>query len=625
MKKTFIKLLISALSLVFVFTGLFACGGSSWSPKNVTLTNPGAVKENGGFIAETENYLYFINGIGTSTDDNALGAPVKGSLVVADKNDLTKTCVVVPKLFVATDYNAGVFIDGGYIYYGTPSTDRKPDGSIANDEMAFARTGVDGKNTETFFTVPALSTEYRIVKGADEKVYIIYYDTEDTALKVYNTSTKTASVIAKTTDEAVKESLGSYKFTVGGDYSVMYTVSVYGEEFDADLKKELGDGYSRSTESYNKVYAYKLGDETKEGEVKGTLVFDGKANGGIEYNYAFTHVTKGYAFVTETDGTANANSKTIAVKTTDLASKTEIKNTSLVADTSLINDLNEVYAIENSNRLVKTTLTGSVADEKQGVAIGSFSKLLFVDADYMYYINSNNEIARVYIGSDRAQKTEEEKMEQRVSESTVATSWYAPEVVGGKLFYVDNSADGCSYVKYVSLDAQIKDEKDDADKVTLRYLDGNTFVGIMTANDKASIVTNEINALSSVLENGAIKFDLNDDETIKLVDGKPVVQAIVDARASYDALAGDKKLVSEETVALLEKYEYAYNLNVIFYALDGFDTATDKDGFRTAYDTAKAELQKLKDSKVYDYAEMRGMIQNNLNFFYQEADEHFSK
>jgi hypothetical protein len=564
--------------------------------------------------------------MGSSTADNTFGVPVKGSLVVADKRDLAKTCVVVPKLFVASDYNAGLFIDDGFVYYGSPSTDKNPDGSVANTEMVFAKTSLDGKTTEEFFSVSSLSAEYRFVKGEDQKVYIVYYDATNTALKVYNTSTKTETVIAKTTDEAESESLATYKFMIDGAYSVMYTTTVYAEQFDADLKDQLGDSYSRTTESYNKLYAYKLGDETKDGEVKGEVLYKGEPKNGIEYTYAFTHVTKGYAFITETDSSANANSKMYAVSTSDKA-QTEIKNTSLVASTSLIIDLDEVYTVANSNRLLKTTLTGNETDEKQSIAIGSFGTLLKVDGDYIYYVNANNELARTYIGADRQDKTETEKMEQRVSESTIATSWYAPEIIDGKIFYVDNSTDGCSYVKYVSLSATIIDEKNDEEdenKVTLRYLDGNAFAGIMTAEDKATIVTNKINNLSNVLENGAIKFDLNDDETVKLVDDKPVVSAITEARQAYDELGDDKKLVSKETVALLEKYEYAYELNVIFYALNDFDKASDKSAFESAYNTAKAELEKIKKSKTYDYTEMRGMIQNNLNFFYQEADKHFN-
>ena len=111
--KKFIAIIISVLLLIGASIGLVACGKDK---PTTTLTNWGAIKSYGGAIAETENYLYYINGMGASTDDNTYGKPVKGALMVVDKSTIgteeVKTEIVIPKLMVASDYNAGIYLFG---------------------------------------------------------------------------------------------------------------------------------------------------------------------------------------------------------------------------------------------------------------------------------------------------------------------------------------------------------------------------------------------------------------------------------------------------------------------------------------------------------------------------------
>ena len=84
-KKLLKTIAVAAVTAALVVSAV-ACGGA-WK-SNVTLTSPGAPVRNGGFVAETENYVYFINGEETYTENNKLGTPVKGSLMVAEKSTL---------------------------------------------------------------------------------------------------------------------------------------------------------------------------------------------------------------------------------------------------------------------------------------------------------------------------------------------------------------------------------------------------------------------------------------------------------------------------------------------------------------------------------------------------------
>ena len=301
MKKIFVKLLCGLLCVSMLLSAT-ACSSEKWGGSK--MKDWGEVQSVGGFVAETENYIYYLNGVATSTADNTLGKPVKGALMAADKTDLTKTEIAVPKLFAATDYSAGVYIFGDYVYYGSPSTDKTPEGTIAKSEMMFMRSKLDGTDTKTLFSVKTLSVEYRMVEK-DGAVYIVYYDSTNTELVSYNAKTGAKTVIAKTdvkTDGY--ESLNAYTFLENEALDsavVLYTVTVYSEKYDADKIED--SSIERTAHGYNKVYAYAAGDVKADGaEMVGTCVYNGEIESSNEGNtYAITLATKDYVFYTKTD------------------------------------------------------------------------------------------------------------------------------------------------------------------------------------------------------------------------------------------------------------------------------------------------------------------------------------
>lgn len=626
MKRFLFKILCGALALVMLLS-LVACGDSTKSWKAGSLTNGGAVVSNGGFVAETENYLYYINGIGTSTEDNAFGAPLKGALMAVDKADLTKTEVVVPKLFVATDYKSGFFIDGGYVYYGTPSTEKNSEGHVASGEMMFTRTKLDGSGTtEKFFALSSLSAEYRFVKNGDN-VCVVYYDSVDTALECYSFSDKTTTVIAKTdakTEGSV--SLETYKFLNGNsDAVVVYTVTLYTEEYDA-VKAEKDD-YTRPTENFNKVYAYKAGDAADETTgLAGTLVLDGAHGEGDldDGKYAFSFVNDSYVFFTEAVG---SKTTTYAITAKDLLDKkaaTKIVNADYAVETNLIVSLSEVYTIDTGKLYKVDMLAEGIKNQKECVAIGEgLTTLLTVKDGFVYYYNASNQICRMELKKNSLSEVADEI---RVSLDTANSSWYKPEFikVGEKeyLFYLDNSSLGASYVKYVDINAKvIEEDTDNDDKADLFYLDKAEIklMGIMTDADSASIITAEIDAISSKLDNGNLKFEE--------VEEKLTVKAVTDAKAKYDGATEEvKALVSETSLTTLNNYLKAIEIVNLYDKLEGiqnFTDATKAESYKAAYLEIKSTIEEFKASAVVTAVD--GYIPNNYKVFYQKAVELFEK
>ncbi len=627
MKKILAKLFCLMLITCVAVMSLIACSESSWKG-NVTLKNSGVVWENAGCIAETENYLYFINGMESSTAKNEMGKPLKGALLVADKNDLTKTEVVVPKLFVASDYNAGVFIDGGYVYYATPSVEKNSQGSIANDELSFKRTKLDGSGkTDDFFTIDsdsALATEYRIVKGENGGVFIYYYNEDNLSIVCYNTSTKTSTEIIKQSDKANGDSLDKFVFLkskVAGDVVGYYTTTVYLDTYNAESASK--PNYSRQTALYNRVYVIKAGSTV------GELVADGENtpdNIGDDIKYSISSVNGEYLFFT-TSNTGRTDTFALTLEDAkvsgnwaDLSVRTPIENASYISGSTFIVSLDEVY-VESDTKIYKTTLTEKDDKTKTPVALKEdINKILFIEDGEMYFYNVEGHVAKFALDSEG--EVNDDKKVILVSEDTAATSWYDVELkeINGKkyLFYCDNSLTGKSYIKYVDLSADVIEKDTDNDgENDMFYLDTEKIylLGKMTNSDSAAVFDTKVETQATFSPADGIGSNAEDDQTF--------YDTIMELKAEYEALpSAVKEKVSQTAKNTLTYIEKAFEIAEEYKKLDGIEKVgsaqeAEEKGFKLIYDEMKKDMQAFKNSAERDAVDI--FISNNLKSNWTKA------
>ncbi len=613
MKKIFAKFICLMLIMSVAITSLIGCSASSWKGGNVTLKNSGAVKENGGFIAETENYLYFINGVQSTTANNKMGTPLKGALLVADKKDLSKTEVVVPKLFVASDYGAGVFIDNGYVYYATPSVEKNSEGQIANDEMAFMRTKLDGSGTtEEFFTLDTTSgmaSQYRFVKGENGQVFLYYYNSDEPAIICYNTSTKASSTIIAQKEVEEGDSLDKHFFLNSKDMNEenavvgYYTTTVY-EEKHATL--------------YNRVYVIKAGSD------KGELLVDGNNDRDInDKKYSITLIKDGFMFFTTTN---SGNTKTYAISEkdarvstnwTDSAKITEIVNTGYVSSSTLIVSLDEIYAM-GETKIYKTSFT--TKNDKTPIALKEdISKLLFIREEvkaheegaeketelvkYLYFYSAEGQIGKFMLDKDG--EVNDDKQTILVSIDTASTAWYNVEVVeiNGKdyLFYCDNSVIGKSYIRYVdlSIDEFKCKDTDGKDGNDLFYIDVEKILvfGKMADKDMAEVFDAKVTDQATFSPADGIGANEEDDKLFRAELDK--------LKAEYESFSSAvKEKVSIKTKNTLKVIEKAFELAEKYKMLADIEfvgSAEDAEelGVKAKYEQVKAYINNFKNNDEF--------------------------
>lgn len=274
MKKLYTKIICLIVAAV-AFLGvslLSACSPyytSSALGGNV-FTNDKA-ESNGGFAVKKGEYIYFVNGAASQTDENSFGKTVKGSVMRISESDFSKRNyasveTVVPLVVYAGSTSAGIFIYGDYIYYTTPSTDKNADGEVQNGILEFKRTKLDGTETmrNYYLQLSDNTNEYRYVE-AGGVVYILYVATSETLygestgvtnLHSFNTQSGEDKLIAYNVDKVLFDSedltnprvyytMNVYNYYTGANYSYnqVYTVtadSTAEKTYDTDSLVGLG-------------------------------------------------------------------------------------------------------------------------------------------------------------------------------------------------------------------------------------------------------------------------------------------------------------------------------------------------------------------------------------------------
>ncbi len=239
--------LLAAVTLLASTVVMSGCGRKYYKADGLDgyVSSQNAANSNGGFAVEKDGYVYFINGKAENTAENKFGDVVKGSLMRIKTEDLNagsydKAQTVVPLLFVAGNYDAGIYIYGDYVYYATPTTDKDvKTGEVANTHLDFKSAKLDGTEVmkKYYYRTSTSNAKYRFVKGDNGVVYLLIE--EDGALKSHNTETGETTVL-------VSGSSISYYFDEKNpeNPNVYYTMGVT-YDIDTDMSQAA---------SYNQIY-----------------------------------------------------------------------------------------------------------------------------------------------------------------------------------------------------------------------------------------------------------------------------------------------------------------------------------------------------------------------------------
>ncbi len=277
--------LAMATAVIGTAFSLTGCKGGSYTGTKLEdyVSTETAAVSNGGFAVEKDNFVYFINASESYTASNKYGSVEKGALMRIARADLdagnyANVQTVVPMLFVAQNYDAGIYIYGDYVYFATPTRDKNLKGDVENTWLDFKCAKLDGSEAmkDYYFRLESNSSKYRFVEageGENKAVYCLYE--EEGALKSYNTATDTHTVLV-----SGAKSTFFYNESDPTDSNVYYTMSVV----------EEADSANPQTLNYDQLYCVNAAATAtvSASEAKYTVT------GGKTYDFDETYLEKSY-------------------------------------------------------------------------------------------------------------------------------------------------------------------------------------------------------------------------------------------------------------------------------------------------------------------------------------------
>ena len=470
-----IKKIICLFALVFAL-----CLASCTDGTKLDMDSSGNVESNGGFAVTTGNYVYFVNGVESYSTEYKTGEVVKGALMRTKKENFAKlgteewkedlSETVVSKLIVSSDYTAGFYVYGDYVYYAVPSTEKDTTGKLKNSKLNFFMTKLDGTSTSKKIADKDFgnSAQFRYISSG-EKVYLAVYET---ALYVYDT----ASCKQVYAYDSEKEPIDELIFDDGLGADVYFTI----KPINTNLYDKDSDSAKQA--SYQDLYKYTLGEENPSlvlsgvgkyavGENHELVGGDGVSLTGATIDL-FKHIG-GYLYFSYTSLDSTVG-ETVYVRLKDgktaWADKEVLnggdKNASAIfADGSYYKvdgESVEIYFISSDKGLLKydykkNSLLGATApDGDFGVTTVYYSSditsctILGFYGNYLYLYDASGNYFRVDIANEK---------DVRINKHSFTTSWYNAEVItiSGKQYLIGSYSDGeyNSYVYAIDVDKAI--------------------------------------------------------------------------------------------------------------------------------------------------------------------------
>lgn len=430
---TKIKKIALILTLVLALTAvLVACQSYEWGPV-MGKDSDAEVVNNGSLAVRQGKYIYYVNGMDstsniTKPEDNYFGkAPVKGNIMkseIAEDGSLKNTEIVVPKMVYTGYKSGGIYIYGDWIYYTTPTTKTDNTGVVQVDYLEYMRTKTDGTETQQITMVEGATVEYTFTENA-----LLYY-ASNTLYKVGYTADKVdkeATVIAEEVTDVLFNHSASY--VKGTQYLSSYVYYTKNHESDSLLSGNLvyaTNGGEPVVLINENTYGESTGGSFEEQYKQFTIGLIGVANEADGTVVYYTKsVTKG--------GTASAQG-TYAYKFTGTApsfnkdGEVKVANDTLTAVTHIGLENGVLDASSTNAKIIK--MEGDIQKNTK-ITFSATPTIVSVDDMVITYVVSNKLM--------RMDLKEEAFVETNMSTASINTSWFAPSIVDGKLYYIDST------------------------------------------------------------------------------------------------------------------------------------------------------------------------------------------
>ena len=605
MRDKFKKLIGIAMASALTLGAFAGCGEKNYEGEKLDgYVSAAEVSSNGGFAVQKGEYVYFINGHEDYTASNEYGEVVKGALLRIKASDLkagnyANVDVVVPMLFVAQNFDAGIYIYGDDVYFATPTTDKDLDGNTENTWIDFKSAKLDGSSAMkgNYFRLENNAVAYRFVE-VNGVVYCMYVDGGN--LYSYNTSSGDTTTLVKGAsnyyfDEADAENPNVYytmsvTYDIDSDnsstasynqiYSVNAAATAKGEDGECTVKDEKGNVYR--TYKFSTSFMEEKNAEAKENEEDEPYDLD-------DYT-TYPYVNLGKLVLDGTGSFAAANPKT---QYNDSEAGTPDETAPYGYSYTVQSFENGgLYFKRKDNLSAKEYLyylsnEAVAADTWKSVTGNAAVEVIAKDttnatADAVYYTKADGTQAYLYTADNKIYRVEgETKITIEQSASSV-TLW---KVEGDYLYYYGTGTNGnnLSRINYTGASAQdynLAFGNEEYFSSTVTFVDWNSawyepemIDNVLLYSNAQSFGSSSYNYIWAFNMNGANgvmtaaelnkivdEWDAADDKISEIADGDSEVERVLDyvfrtgETTEYDAIKDEEDLFDDDQKEAIKSF-----------------------------------------------------------------------
>ncbi len=417
----FKKIIITVLVLVTILS-LSACGqvkSYPYGPVSGGAQANDAVSNNGAYVVQKGDYIYFINSSEPTSTENLFNGSTEGALMRADK-DGSNAVVILPKL-VTNSSGAGLTIISDRIYFTSPADTIDSKGNVEKSYLDILSVKLDGTDAKKHSTLASTSYDINFMQSNGK------------AFAVWVGKSNKVNAIDLSRDKAES-------FTVLENYE---TVKFVGDEIFYTAPAVI-DAESKVFDRFSNMYKMAVDGQAVE-------IMTGDTSSNIKYKLAILKVEDGKIFFTKEDSVVAVTCETFM---SDLNGQNVVKIST--------QKLNETGVLAYGDGFIISSDKGTAyvgKDKSITVITTGVMALDFVLDNFMYYTNTTEsktslyrvDMTKVIAGEETSPvqvllykdaTTDEDGKEVKALFDTADTSNFnAFEVIGDSVFYFSNSQD----------------------------------------------------------------------------------------------------------------------------------------------------------------------------------------
>lgn len=416
-----LKKILSIILVVACLLSLVACGNTisyEYGPISGGANANDSVKNNGNYLVQKGNYIYFINSAETSEAENNFEHKHTNGAIIRANLDGSNQTLIFPKV-VTNGSKVGLYIFGDTIYFTSPCDQEDGRGVVQKNYLDIMSVKLDGTNGTKHATLASSNYPMTFIEE-DGVVYLVYVKNGEFFSLDLSKNSKSKSILTE------------YESYIFADNKIIFSMLANVE------------GSDKIKDTYSEVYSLSAkGDKTK--------LFSG-LQGGTKYRYSINGIEDGKLYYSKNDGVKTLeNSLCYCV----LSNPTK----EFVVTKNVYSNFVKYSYGANNGYIVSDSSVGVVFFTEDFSTVKKISDTVLtiakIEGKNLFYTTSSENAVKLYMidvdkaineGIDKVEKVQVLKFAENDYDEVDTTIFGNITVVGDNVFYYSKNAEKAKFL-----------------------------------------------------------------------------------------------------------------------------------------------------------------------------------